>query len=68
MPLMTHNTTRLTSPRLVPPILRVEADMLNGSRYISGNNKDTPFYRQLGQNVAGHGHQHGQRPEGHEIG
>ena len=38
-------------PRLVAPILRGEADMVNGSRYISGNKKDTPFYRRVGQVV-----------------
>jgi glycosyltransferase involved in cell wall biosynthesis len=38
-------------PRLVEPILKGEADMVNGSRYINGNKKDTPFYRRLGQIV-----------------
>ena len=38
-------------PKLVEPILKGEADMVNGSRYINGNNKDTPFYRRLGQIV-----------------
>ena len=38
-------------PRLVEPILRGEADMVNGSRYGSGNKKDTPLYRRLGQVV-----------------
>jgi len=38
-------------PRLVAPILRGEADMVNGSRYLNGNKKDTPFYRRLGQKV-----------------
>ncbi len=38
-------------PRLVAPILSGEADMVNGSRYINGNIKDTPFYRRIGQNV-----------------
>jgi len=28
----------------VAPILRGEADIVNGSRYISGNKKDTPLY------------------------
>ena len=36
-------------PRLVAPILSGEADMVNGSRYINGNKKDTPLYRRLGQ-------------------
>lgn len=38
-------------PRLVEPILRGEADMVNGSRYINGNKKDTTIYRRLGQMV-----------------
>ncbi len=38
-------------PRLVEPILRGEADMVNGSRYLNGNKKDTPLYRRLGQVV-----------------
>jgi len=38
-------------PKLVEPILKGEADMVNGSRYINGNKKDTPFYRRLGQVV-----------------
>jgi len=36
-------------PRLVQPILRGEADIVNGSRYLNGNKNDTPFYRRLGQ-------------------
>ncbi len=38
-------------PRLVAPILAAEADMVNGSRYLNGNKKDTPLYRRLGQKV-----------------
>ena len=38
-------------PKLVEPILTGEADMVNGSRYINGNKKDTPMYRRLGQVV-----------------
>ncbi len=38
-------------PRLVAPILRGEADMVNGSRYLNGNKKDTPIYRRVGQKV-----------------
>ena len=38
-------------PRLVEPILQGEADMVNGSRYLNGNKKDTPFYRRVGQKV-----------------
>ena len=38
-------------PKLIAPILAGEADMVNGSRYINGNGKSTPFYRRIGQNV-----------------
>lgn len=38
-------------PKLAAPILSGQADMVNGSRYINGNIKDTPFYRRIGQNV-----------------
>jgi len=38
-------------PRLVAPIFAGEADMVNGSRYLNGNKKDTPLYRRLGQKV-----------------
>jgi len=38
-------------PRLVQPILMGEADMVNGSRYLNGDKKDTPFYRRVGQKV-----------------
>ena len=38
-------------PKLVEPILNGEADMVNGSRYLNGNKKDTPFYRRIGQKV-----------------
>ncbi len=38
-------------PKLVEPILKGEADMVNGSRYLNGNKKDTPFYRRMGQKV-----------------
>jgi glycosyltransferase involved in cell wall biosynthesis len=38
-------------PKLVIPILKGEADMVNGSRYMNGNGKKTPFYRRIGQNV-----------------
>ncbi len=34
-------------PRLVAPILRGEADMVNGSRYLNGNKKDTPLYHRV---------------------
>lgn len=38
-------------PKIVAPILAGEADMVNGSRYINGNKKDTPYYRRIGQHV-----------------
>lgn len=34
---------------LVAPLVSGEADIVNGSRYINGNGKNTPFYRRLGQ-------------------
>jgi glycosyltransferase involved in cell wall biosynthesis len=37
--------------KLVTPILKGEADMVNGSRYLNGNGKNTPFYRRIGQNI-----------------
>ena len=33
-------------PKLVEPILRGEAEIVNGSRYLNGNGKDTPFLPQ----------------------
>jgi glycosyltransferase involved in cell wall biosynthesis len=44
-----HNPSDI--PKLIEPILKGEADMVNGSRYINGNKKDTPLYRRLGQIV-----------------
>ena len=38
-------------PKLVEPILKGEADFVNGSRYMNGNGKNTPFYRRIGQNI-----------------
>lgn len=38
-------------PKLIAPIINGEADIVNGSRYISGNKKDTPSYRRIGQTV-----------------
>lgn len=37
--------------RLIAPILEGEADIVNGSRYMNGNGKNTPRYRRLGQKV-----------------
>jgi len=44
-----HNPEEI--PKLVTPIINGEADMVNGSRYISGDKKDTPSYRRIGQTV-----------------
>ncbi|HEY9247226.1 MAG TPA: glycosyltransferase family 2 protein [Candidatus Methanoperedens sp.] len=38
-------------PKLVEPILKGEADLVNGSRYLKGNDKNTPFYRRIGQKL-----------------
>jgi glycosyltransferase involved in cell wall biosynthesis len=38
-------------PRLVQPILKGEADMVNGSRYLNGLDRNTPLYRRVGQRV-----------------
>ncbi|MDY9926378.1 glycosyltransferase family 2 protein [Methanosarcina sp.] len=44
-----HNPSDI--PRLVAPILRGEADMVNGSRYLNGHATDTPAYRRIGQTI-----------------
>jgi glycosyltransferase involved in cell wall biosynthesis len=44
-----HNPSDI--PKLVAPILRGEADMVNGSRYLSGHATDTPAYRRIGQTI-----------------
>lgn len=36
-------------PKLVEPLLRDEADVVNGSRYLSGRADNTPRYRRFGQ-------------------
>ena len=38
-------------PKLFEPIINGEADIVNGSRYLNGNGKETPVYRRVGQNV-----------------
>jgi len=38
-------------PRLVQPILKGEADMVNGSRYLNGLDRNTPLYRRVGQRL-----------------
>ena len=44
-----HNPKEIS--KLIAPIINGEADIVNGSRYISGNKKDTPFYRRIGQSI-----------------
>jgi glycosyltransferase involved in cell wall biosynthesis len=38
-------------PKLLKPIKEGKADIVNGSRYINGDDKDTPVYRRFGQKV-----------------
>lgn len=44
-----HNPDEI--PRLIAPILSGEADIVNGSRYLNGNGKNTPLHRRVGQLV-----------------
>jgi glycosyltransferase involved in cell wall biosynthesis len=44
-----HNPADIS--KLVDPIIRGEADMVNGSRYLNGLDENTPFYRRIGQMV-----------------
>lgn len=44
-----HNPAEI--PKLVEPIIKGEADMVNGSRYLNGLDKNTPAYRRLGQTI-----------------
>ena len=44
-----HNPADI--PGLVAPIIKGEADMVNGSRYLNGHATDTPAYRRIGQTV-----------------
>ena len=44
-----HNPNEI--PKLITPIINGSADIVNGSRYINGNKKDTPSYRRIGQTV-----------------
>ena len=44
-----HNPEEI--PKLVFPILAGEADVVNGSRYLNGKDKNTPRYRRIGQVV-----------------
>ncbi|OPY27305.1 MAG: Glycosyltransferase AglJ [Methanocella sp. PtaU1.Bin125] len=55
-----HNPDEI--PRLIEPILKREADMVNGSRFLAKNSHHVPAYRRIGQDVltlvtnAGAGH------------
>ncbi|MGB9927134.1 MAG: glycosyltransferase family 2 protein [Methanosarcina sp.] len=44
-----HNPADI--PKLVEPILKGEADMVNGSRYLTGLDRNTPVYRRVGQTI-----------------
>lgn len=44
-----HNPAEI--PKLVEPIVRGEADVVNGSRYLHGRDENTPRYRRVGQKI-----------------
>jgi glycosyltransferase involved in cell wall biosynthesis len=44
-----HNPDEI--PSILEPILKGEADLVNGSRYINGHEENTPAYRRVGQQV-----------------
>ena len=44
-----HNPAEI--PNLVSPIIKGEAEMVNGSRYLNGKDKNTPAYRRVGQTI-----------------
>lgn len=44
-----HNPADI--PKLAVPIIKGEADLVNGSRYLNGKDKNTPAYRRVGQTV-----------------
>ena len=44
-----HNPDEI--PKLIAPIVNGEADIVNGSRYLNGNGKETPSYRRIGQTI-----------------
>jgi glycosyltransferase involved in cell wall biosynthesis len=44
-----HNPGEI--PKLVAPIVEGEADLVNGSRYLYGLEKNTPAYRRIGQTI-----------------
>lgn len=44
-----HNPAEI--PKLIEPIIKGKADMVNGSRYLNGLDKNTPAYRRVGQTI-----------------
>ncbi len=44
-----HNPADI--PKLVAPIIKGEAEMVNGSRYLNNLEKNTPRYRRIGQTI-----------------
>lgn len=44
-----HNPSEI--PDVIKPIVDGKADIVNGSRYINGHDKNTPKYRRVGQTV-----------------
>ncbi len=44
-----HNPDEI--PKLIKPLINNDADIVNGSRYINGTDKNTPSYRRVGQKV-----------------
>lgn len=44
-----HNPAEI--PKLITPIIDGYAEMVNGSRYLTGLDKNTPIYRRVGQTI-----------------
>lgn len=44
-----HNPADI--PKLIDPIFKGEADIVNGSRYLNGLDRNTPAYRRVGQTI-----------------
>lgn len=44
-----HNPADI--PKLIVPIIEGNADVVNGSRYLNGLDKNTPIYRRVGQTI-----------------
>jgi glycosyltransferase involved in cell wall biosynthesis len=44
-----HNPADI--PKLIVPIIEGNADIVNGSRYLNGMDKNTPIYRRVGQTI-----------------